>query len=389
MKLSKKLKNILSTFVFIFVLLLILFILTGCQKTTSIEDYYYAIAIGIDAVDNSNNINLSIQIADTSSNSSEDMGSAQFSKYTIYQVEANSIDVAINILNNYLSKQIDLSHCSAIIFSENIARSGIITYVNTLQNNIEIRPNCNILISSSTAYDVLNKISDSGENLTARFFEHIISSAEYTGYTMSSEFNQFYTDINNDNNSAIAIYTTVSDSNIQNTGLAIFKGDTLIGTIDTEGVISHLILTNNLKSTTISITSPFNENKTIDFSLVPTKNSDIDINFVNSSPFVECNVYLSATINTIDNSSDYSSEENLKQLENSINSYLENIISNYLYTVCKEFSADTVKLGDSLAMKYSTLEEFESLNWNNIYKESFFKVTCNTKVLSSNLITKQ
>jgi spore germination protein KC len=388
MKLSKKLKEILLTFIFIFVLVLILFTLTGCQKTTSIEDYYYAIAIGIDAVPDSNNINFSVQIADTSSNSSDDMGSAQFSKYTIYQVEANSIDIGINILNNYLSKQINLSHCSAIIFSEDIAKKGIITYVNTLQNNIEIRPNCNILISNSTAYDVLNKISDSGENLTARFFEHIISSAEYTGYTMSSEFNQFYTDMNNDNNSAIAIYTTVSDSNIQNTGLAIFKKDTLVGTVDTEGVISHLILTNKLKSSTISIPSPFDETKTIDFSLVPTKNSDIDI-IVNSSPYVECNVYISATVDTVDNNSDYSSEENLEKLENSINNYLENIISNYLYTVCKEFSADTVKLGDKLAMKYTTLEEFESLNWNSIYKDSFFKVNCNTKVLSSNLITKQ
>lgn len=380
-------KKLKLAIIYIIVGISMLFILTGCYDATSVESYYYAVAIGIDEIENSNNINLSVQIAQSSSSSGG--GTSQSTNQIVYQVECLSIDSGISILNNYLNKEIDLLNCSAIIFSENLAKKGIISYVNTLQNNVEIRPNCNIIISSQKAYDVLEKVANTGENFSARFFEHIISSAKYTGYTLDADFNQFFTNMNSANESALAIYATVAENTVQNTGIAIFRKDYLVGHVDTEGVISHLILTNKLDSSIVTIPSPFKENDTIDLSIKPSKNTEIDVNLVNNNPYIECDIYLSANIVTINESSDYSSSDNIKKLENNLNRYIENIVSEYLYTTSKQYSCDTISFGEKLSKKYKTLDEFKKVNWDTIYKDSFFKVRTHCEVVSSSLITKQ
>lgn len=101
------------------ILILLLFTLTGCYDASSIEDCYYVVALGIDLSEN-NLYNISIQIAKNKSNSSSS-DSSQSSSYTIYTVEAETIESGITILNNYLNKKINLSHCSAIVFSEELA----------------------------------------------------------------------------------------------------------------------------------------------------------------------------------------------------------------------------------------------------------------------------
>lgn len=106
------------------ILILILFTLTGCYDASSIEDSYYVVAIGIDLTEN-NLYNLSVQIAKNKSSSGGKSDSSQSSSYTIYSVECETIESGITILNNYLNKKINLSHCSAIVFSEELAQNRI------------------------------------------------------------------------------------------------------------------------------------------------------------------------------------------------------------------------------------------------------------------------
>lgn len=212
----------------ILVLLICLFSLTGCYDASSIEDAYYVVALGIDSTEN-DTYNISIQIAKNKDNSSSS-GSSQSSDYNIYTVEADTVDSAISIFNNYLNKKINLSHCSAIIFSEELARQGIGHIVNSLANHDEIRPNAYVLISDEDAINILENVSTSGENFSSRFYEYIINSSDYSGYTTPVTFAQFLTDINDQFGDGIAIYTTVTDDIIQNNGIAIFKDDYMVRT---------------------------------------------------------------------------------------------------------------------------------------------------------------
>ena len=67
----------------------------------------------------------------------------------------------------------------------------------------------------------------------------------------------------------------------------------------------------------------------------------------------------------------------------------KDIVSEYLYLTSKQYSCDTISFGEKLSKKYKTLDEFKKVNWDTIYKDSFFSVNAHCKVLSSSLITKQ
>lgn len=100
--------------------------LSGCsQNSSSIEDLAYVIAIGVDKGDN-NNLKLSLQFATPSSSgsggdSSSSGSSSSSSESKISSAECSSIDSGISLINSYISKKINLSHCKVVVFSEELS----------------------------------------------------------------------------------------------------------------------------------------------------------------------------------------------------------------------------------------------------------------------------
>lgn len=377
-------KSKISLFI---ILIFMLFFLTGCYDANSIESSYYIVAIGIDS-GKEDLYKISIQIA-KNEDSSSSSGSSQSSSYTIYQVEARTFESGISILNNYLNKTINLSHCSAIVFSEEIAKKGIGDIINNLASNAEIRPSAYILISNKSAYDVLDKVSNSGENFSSRFYEYIVSSANYTGYSEKTTFDEFLSKVNSKFENSVAIYTYVNNDTVQNMGIALFNGDKMIGTVDALDSISHLILTNELKEAIITIPNPFQDNSYIDLEIKNNKKSNIDVSMINNTPFITCKAYIHANIKTSGKNFDYTKMENIETVNYYATRHLENIISNYLYKISKEYDTDVLGFQKKLSKKCLTNSELENYQFNKVFKDSYFKVKVDLKVESTYLFSKE
>lgn len=191
-----KSKKVAKTLLIIVLLLITLTQLSGCYDARGIEDLAYVTALGIDIADN-DMLSLTFQISIPESSSSSSSGSSQSSKSENTTIQCSSINSGISLANSYISKQINLSHCKVIVFSEKIATRGLGEYIDTLSNNIEIRPNCNVIISRGTAKDFIENAKPSIETLTARYYEVALKSSEYTGYTTSTEFATFVNDVKN------------------------------------------------------------------------------------------------------------------------------------------------------------------------------------------------
>ena len=370
-------------------LLLIIFLsfnLSGCYDANSVETFYYGIAMGIDYGDSSK-YKLSVQIAQ-SNNSNSSNSSSQSTKDYIYTVECNTIDSGINILNNYLSKKIDLSHCSAIIFSEALAKAGIIDIINTLGNNVEIRPNANIIISNNTALDILENVSSSGENFSSRLYEFIINSSDYTGYSIISSLGDFFYNTNNSITESTANYISIVDNTIQNNGIAVFKNQSFIGNLTVNESIAHLIITNNLKSSVISIPNPFIQNEFMDLNL-ELKNINIDVSLINSIPYIKINSNVICKIKSASKEFDYSSTTNLSIIKNEVDKYLSDLIKKYLYKISREYNSDIAHFNEILSTKYLTADEFNKIPWENIFKDSVFEVSVDSNINSSYLFNKE
>ncbi len=379
-----------KTILIITILIISLFTLTGCYYTNGIDQYYFVISLGIDSSDN-DLLKISVQISSSSSDSSGSgsSDSSQPSSYKIYSVEAKTIDEGLNILDNYLNKKINLSHCSALIISEDIAKKGVKTYINTLNNNPELRHNCQIIVSSGTAYDVMNKVSNSGEQFSARLYDYLTKTAEYTGFTIETSFGQFYQALDNEYYEPTAVYTLVSEDTVQTSGFAIFKEQYMVGNLDVSNSIAHLIVTNDLDTCVITTDNPFDESSNIDLEINLYKKTDISIDVINGSPYISVTIYPEGSIKSSGDGFNYIENKNIKTLESSVNSYFENLLKEYLYSISKTYNSDIAGFKALYKSKFLTREDFEKIHWDEIFQDSFFEVNVNSKINSSNLFNKE
>ena len=398
--------KIKKLFLILIILVLTLPLLSGCYDARGIEDLAYVTALGIDISDN-NTLSLTFQISIPGTSS--ESGSSQSSKTENTTVQCSSIDSGISLVNSYISKQINLSHCKAIIFSEKIASLGLNDYIDTLSNNVEIRPDCNIIISRCTAKDFIENATPSIETLTARYYEVALKSSEYTGYTTSAELATFVNDVKNsfiqanailgginkgNNNMSNLPYTGIEGdykanespindvNNIETFGTAVFRDDKLVGELTGLETICFQLILGKIESCTISIPSPFEPESQIDLSIRKSKNPKINVDFINGSPYISIDLFLEAHGLTLNKSIDYTSIADVKLLQNATEQYLKQQITDFAYKTAKDYNSDICGFGKYALSKYLTWEDWENSNWTENYKNSFFNINANVSIIS-------
>lgn len=409
----KKFRNFLLRFLICCIISILIFSLSGCYSVQSIDDLAYVVALGIDLGKN-NNLELTVQL--TFPNSADSSSSSGETAPTIINsVECSSINSGISLLNSYVSKEINLSHCKVLIFSEAIASRGIDSEIYTLSNQVEIRPDCNVIISKSSAKQYITNSKPELENLVVKYYELAPYSNEYTGHITNATISNFFNALSSNYGDPVAILgngnkLSITPSSIpidpeqefnivagenplveyerksENLGLAVFKQSKLVGELTAFENLLHLILTNQFESSVISIDNPYKENSAIDIALYFHKNTKINAKLVNGSPYVKSTIYLNARLLSVDKNSESLTPEKIEDLEVLINSYLENAFLDYQYKTAKVFEADIDNVGKNLIKNFKNDKEWNNYNWPSNYKNTFFDVDVKTNIKSSFLL---
>ena len=342
--------------------------------------------------------------------------STQSNSSTIAAVECSTIDSGISLINSYISKQVNLSHCKAVIISETLAYDGVSECLFPLMNNTQIRPVCNIIISRCDAYDFLQNSKPTLESISARYYELILNSSEYTAYTQNLYLSDFYTDLISTTTQATAILgginaektkpsttkastaldgdykageTPVETKNhVENMGLAVFHGDKLVGELNNIETLCHMLTINRLENATITIPNPYNFESNVSIYIGMGKDTKTSVKFVNGTPYIECDFYIVGNVLTLDNTLDLTNNETLETLEEYARSYLEQNISEYLYKTSKEFKSDISNFGRFAIPNYLTWDEWIASDWLNNYQNSFFDINVEVNIRSGYLFTK-
>lgn len=182
--------------ILLLVLVLISFFITNFSSIYTIDDYAYAIAMGLDKSTDDLDLLLTLQIAIPSGSSNSSSGSSssssQSSSSIVSTVKCKNIDDGINKINDYLGEKINLSYCKVIVFSEDVAKNGIGNYICTATNNIELRPSCDIIISKCKAQDYIQNSKPLLESLSSKYYKALSSSQNDTGFTKTVSLMSFY-----------------------------------------------------------------------------------------------------------------------------------------------------------------------------------------------------
>ena len=411
---------------------------SGYLHEQDINDLAYVIAIGFD-VGNDDKLKLTFQISIPSGNSSGSSGGGGSSSSekgvsdTLNQtVECNSFNSGLNTANNIISKRLNLSHCKFIIFSEELASRGILDYIYTLENNIELRSNCNVLVSTSTAEEFINSSTPILEHSTSKYYEIITTSSKYSGYTSNATLNTVYTSIVDDfsetstmlgnvqkeegsedksssggesssgesgssdgesssgGNSSSSGQTSSKDgmtSDIIIGGMAVFKKDKLVGTLSKEETIPYLIVTDKLKECVVSIPSPFSQGNYIDLHIYDFSKTKNSVKLDSSGPQITTNVTLKSTILSNDFDFDSSSTEDIEKIISAASDYFKEQIMSYYEKTAREFKSDITGLGKHAVYKFPTIDDWEEYNWSEKFETATFDVNVQVNIESSYFIS--
>lgn len=113
-------KNFVIIVVFFILFVIFINAFSSSYASHNISNLAYVLAIGIDKGEKAK-MKISAQFTKNSTSSNSESSSSS-DNIVLVSGEADSIFSCLNLLNSYIGKEINLAHCSVVIFSEDFAK---------------------------------------------------------------------------------------------------------------------------------------------------------------------------------------------------------------------------------------------------------------------------
>lgn len=88
----------------------------------NLSNLAYVLAIGVDVGENAK-MKVSAQFTSSDAFSPNSSSSDESSNIVLVSSESDSIYSCLNLINTYIGKEINLSHCNVVVFSEEFAKN--------------------------------------------------------------------------------------------------------------------------------------------------------------------------------------------------------------------------------------------------------------------------
>ncbi|MBU3204098.1 Ger(x)C family spore germination protein [Clostridium algidicarnis] len=238
-------KRYLKKSFMLFILISFTVTFSGCWDYEEMIDVKYLAGIAVDKDKYTNDYILTLEVLEASTNSKSINSNIVESRgKTIHSAFRDAIKVTGNMLQG--------SHAKIFIVSKEIAEEGIIQVIDLIDRDVQLRNDMWILISESdTAADILCKGKRENEIISYELAA-TNANANKVGKYIDIEIYRLISDISNLGSSAIAplvnIKDNIGESKFEVSGMAVFKGEKVVGNLDElETMFLQILKEDNLK----------------------------------------------------------------------------------------------------------------------------------------------
>ncbi len=386
----------------ILLLLISVYLFSGCYDLKEIDETAYIVALAIDK-DKSESFSYTFQfskplaITADSENAEEDKSSSQEgsskenSSVSNLEVKAPDFYIAKNMTNNFLSKNVDMSHLKLIVFSSEISASDLEEHSQLLLREREIRPHTAIAVAADSAAKYLEGVNPELESNTSKYYE-LISLRSNNVYAPTKRLHDFVDEITAENrdtvlpvalsgkelqsfpaDSSTKGWLSAHNSRISSDrsilyGMAIFKNGELTHAMDGDSAMIFNILTKGIEHCTITVRDKHNADETLSFRItIPEKAAfDIDLRTQQITISQELQAeFLGAVL-----PEGYRSFDELYSYAHKI--FTERV-SDFFSDISRKNSADILNLRGCLRKDFLTWEQWNGFDWKGFYKSAEVK----------------
>ena len=159
---------------------------------------------------------------------------------------------------------------------------------------------------------------------------------------------------------------TQSDNRVQISGLSVFRGSRMVGTLDSEQAQTFAMMTKSPTRKILSLPDPHSPGDDIIVSILPTRRGRIRGYFVGDTPTFDIEVNLRASVEHIRSEADYSQDFLARYIQQTCRQNMRELLEK----LQKEYGADLLMLGNKLARHFPTVQEWEAYNWQERYADA-------------------
>lgn len=374
--------------VLLLVLIIILSILlTGCWSYREVDSLYIIAGIAIDKVPDTNLYTITSEFI----NIMENKMTKEYESLLL-ENKGESIFDAVEGMIRISAKRPYWQHATTIIISDQVAREGIMPFLDVIVRNKQPRLYINVYISKEkTARQILETKSFSTDirsyelDIMVNENKHFVTVPALKVYEVINQLEipkvhiVLPTVMSFDNNGTM--------TNLLSGG-AIFSQGKLVGYLDEEDVIPYLFIRDKVKAGNLKVKTKENNPKNIIVLDVFDSSTKIKPIYGNEMIGFDIKVNADVSIAELTTMTDYISEGGREELKGIAEAELEEQIKAHIEDIQDTYGFDIFGFGSIIRQRNPKLWKQIEKDWDQIFTELDFTIKCDITIKDSGHIIK-
>jgi len=310
-------------------------------------------------------------------------------------IEASTILEGVNLLNTAIARTISLTHAKMLVFSEEFARKGVGEYLAPMMRYRETRRIMHVVVCRGKAEDFIKTNKSTIGASATKSIELMATQSVNSGLFSRETFIDFYDGMISTYRNSIAAYAGVNEfNNLDESnkktnppletlydfrpgelprrgaakreffGTAVFKGDKMVGYLNSHETRYHQMITGQLERAIVSVEDINEPGTAIILDERMARKPIIKVRFENEKPIVDVKLSIEADLGAIQSRINYDSLERIDELNKLLEKRIGNGVKETIKKAQKEFKSDIFGFGYKAAGHFNTIQEWQAYNWS-------------------------
>lgn len=381
----------------------------GCWDKHELEDHTFVIMLGLDKTPDGNvQVTAAFPVTQTESGGAQDSG-----QFSVISAQAPTVSQAKSLFGIKLAGPLSFFSTKTLVISEDLARDDMLRHLFSSGLYEQLRNNTNVMISKSGAAEFISARIENPAIDPLRQEDLLLEQANESANYRPMQLLDFMAGLRSNNMDAAAMYGGVlpkdkegqsgsqesageeknqdksgnnateitqpvkigylpgqapiaSENTTQISGLAVFRGDRMVGALDSFETQTLNMMLNSQTRKILALPDPFSPDDVIVVSIFPTKKSRIRASIVEDTPHFDINVFLRCTLEHIRKDAGYDQNLLAEYIKQACAQNMQSLIEK----LQKEFGADLLGLGNRLARNFFTIQQWDAFNWRERYPDA-------------------
>ncbi|HHW09865.1 MAG TPA: Ger(x)C family spore germination protein [Firmicutes bacterium] len=362
-------------------------------------------------------------------------GGGEQELYLITSTDAPSILSGINAMQTYIERQISLEHARLLLISEEFAREGLEEEITPILRFPETRSNMYVAISKGDPIRLLMENRPFLDVNIAKYVELVHRMADLTGYSELPTVNRFYNHMRSPGREAVAAILAVNEevlaqqekeeqkkagglitldlegeeeekadegekgqpdkapeppartpgstsagkipreggSVVEWLGLAVFKGDRMVGELNGNESLAYRLLTGTLAEGVLTVAEPQNPKRLITVNLKPGRPPAIKTFFQDQIAVVQVDLLLEVNVDSITSGDDLEQSEAVHRIEEAVKLSLEAWLAAVVRKT-QDWGTDIFGFGEHFRRHYASWQDWDNAGWSDKFKTADIRI---------------